>query len=198
MSKEWGWWGVWCPPLLAILSHRRVAILCPLAEALGARLAEHPILLAGGAVSMGDEVALGCFGTLLESVTPLAVGLGEVQQQAGTVPADHTGALDEQGGDPLGVTHEGGEAAGGDELDHGSQVAGGGEGFSPSLESILEHRVPKSRVETLRESEEVFLGSLAVGGGRRARFEVEPMAGGYGLAGAVASVGVSRATLPLV
>ena len=89
---------------------------------------------------MGDEVATRCLGTCLESVTPLAVGLGEVQQQRGTVPADHLGALDEQGGDPLGVTHEGSEAGGGDDLDHGSQVAGGGGGLSPSLESILQHR----------------------------------------------------------
>ena len=74
----------------------------------------------------------------------------------------------------------------------------GVEEVSLSLESILEHRVPKTRVETLRECEEVFLGSLAVWGGRRARFEADPMAGWYGLAGGVASVGVSRATLPLV
>ena len=76
-------------------SHQRVAILCPLAEALGARLGEHPILLAGAAIGMGDEVATRCLGTCLESVTPLVVGLGEVQQKASTVPADHTGALDE-------------------------------------------------------------------------------------------------------
>ena len=103
--------GGWCQPPLG--SDQAVPILCPLAEALGARLGEHPILLSDAAVSVGDDVAVGCLGTLLESVAPLAVALGEVQQQRGTVPADHLGALDEQGGEALGVAHEGGETGGG-------------------------------------------------------------------------------------
>ena len=140
--------GGWCAPVACYPSRSdgAVAILCPLAEALGARLAEHPILLGDAAIGMGDEVATRCLGTCLEGMASLAVGLGEVQQQAGTVPADHLGALQQQGGEALGVAQESSEAGGGDDLDHGSRVAGGGEGFSPSLESILDHRLPLSRV----------------------------------------------------
>jgi hypothetical protein len=140
--------GGWCAPVACYPSRSdgAVAILCPLAEALRARLGEHPILLAGAAIGVADLVAVGCLGTLLEGMASLAVGLGEVEQQAGTVPADHLGVLQQQGGDPLGVAQESSEAGGGDDLDHGSRVAGGGEGFSPSLESILQHRVPLSRV----------------------------------------------------
>ena len=124
-----------------------VAILCPHRQALGARLGEHPITLGRGAIGMGDSVATRCLGTLLEGTASLGVGLGEVEQQGGTVPTDHLGAVEQQGGEALGVTHEGSEAGGGDDLDHGSQVAGGGGGLSPSLESILQHREPLSRVE---------------------------------------------------
>ena len=124
-----------------------VAILCPHRQALGARLGEHPITLGRGAIGMGDSVATRCLGTLLEGMASLGVGLGEVEQQGGTVPTDHLGAVEQQSGEALGVTHEGSEAGGGDDLDHGSQVAGGGGGLSPSLESILQHREPLSRVE---------------------------------------------------
>jgi hypothetical protein len=124
-----------------------VAILCPHRQALGARLGEHPILLGDAAIGMGDSVATRCLGTLLEGTASLGVGLGEVEQQGGTVPTDHLGAVEQQSGEALGVTHEGSEAGGGDDLDHGSQVAGGGGGLSPSLESILQHREPLSRVE---------------------------------------------------
>ena len=126
-------------------SQAAVPILCPHCQALGARFGEHPILLSDAAVSMGDDVALGCFGTLLESVAPLAVALGEVQQQRGTVPADHLGALDEQGGEALSVTDESLKAGGGDEGKHRSRGRGVEE-VSLSLESILEHRVPLWRV----------------------------------------------------
>ena len=141
--------GGWCAPVACYPSRSdgAVAILCPLAEALGARLGEHPILLSDAAVSVGDDVAVGCLGTLLEGTASLGVGLGEVEQQGGTVPTDHLGAVEQQSGEALGVTHEGSEAGGGDDLDHGSQVAGGGGGLSPSLESILQHREPLSRVE---------------------------------------------------
>lgn len=124
-----------------------VAILCPHRQPLGRCLGEHPILLGDGAVVVDDPVAVGCLGTCLEGVATLAVGLCQVEQQGGTVPTDHLGAGEQQGGDPLGVTHEGGEAAGGDELDHGLRCEAGGEGSPPSLESILQHRVPLSRVE---------------------------------------------------
>ena len=122
-----------------------VAILCPHRQALGARLGEHPITLGRGAIGVGDAVAVGCLGTLLESVAPLAVALGEVQQQRGTVPADHLGALDEQGGEALSVTDESLKAGGGDEGKHRSRGRGVEE-VSLSLESILEHRVPLWRV----------------------------------------------------
>lgn len=110
-----------------------VAILCPHRQALGRCLGEHPITLGRGAVVVGDAVAVGCLGTLLEGTAPHRVGLCQVEQEGGTVPTDHLGALQEQGGDPLGVTHEGSEAGGGDDLDHGSQVAGGGWGCPPRL-----------------------------------------------------------------
>ena len=131
--------GGWCQPPLG--SDQAVPILCPLAEALGARLGEHPVVLGGAAIGVGDDVAVGCFGTLLESVAPLAVALGEVQQQRGTVPADHLGALDEQGGEALGVTDESLKTGGGDEGKHRSRGRGVEE-VSLSLESILQHRVP--------------------------------------------------------
>jgi hypothetical protein len=121
-------------------SQSTVAVLCPHSKALGGCLGEHPIPLGGAAVVVGDGVATRCLGTLLEGTASLGVGLGEVEQQGGTVSADDFRVLQEQGGDPLGVTHEGSEAGGGDDLDHGSQVAGGGGGLSPSLESILQHR----------------------------------------------------------
>ena len=142
-------WGAGVPPVACYptTSQGGVPILCPHRQALGARLGEHPITLGRGAVVVGDEVAVGCLGTLLEGTATHGVGLGEVEQQGGTVPTDHLGAVEQQGGDPLGVTHEGGEAAGGDELDHGLRCEAGGEGSPPSLESILQHREPLSRVE---------------------------------------------------
>lgn len=107
-------------------SDTAVAVLCPLGEALGASLAEHPIVLSNAAVVVADAVAVGSLGTLLEGTASQAVALGEVQQQGGTVGADHTGALDQQVGDTLGVTEEGSEAGGGDDGEHRSlEVVGG-------------------------------------------------------------------------
>ncbi len=126
LSREWWGGGLWCPPLLAILSHLGVAILCPLAEALGARLGEHPIVLGGAAVVVADGVASSCLGTCLKGTASEAVALGEVQQQGGTVGADHLGAVDQDLSHTLGVTHEGGEAGGGDDLEHGSRLVVGG------------------------------------------------------------------------
>lgn len=142
-------WGAVVPPVASnpTTSQGGVAILCPHRQALGRCLGEHPIPLGRGAVGVGDAVAVGCLGTLLEGTAPHRVGLCQVEQEGGTVGADHLGAVQQQGGDPLGVTHEGGEAAGGDELDHGLRCEAGGEGSPPSLESILQHRVPLSRVE---------------------------------------------------
>ena len=135
-----GWGGGWrCPPLLAILSHSGGAILCPLAEALGASLAEDPIGLGDRAVVMEDPVAVGCHGTVLKGTATVGVSLGEVQQQGCPVASDHSGLGDQQGGDTLGVTHEGGEAGGGDQLDHGSQVVVG-VGFPPPVECIVDPR----------------------------------------------------------
>lgn len=102
-------------------SQAAVPILCPHRQALGARLAEHPIVLSDAAVVVADTVATSCLGTLLEGTASQAVALGEVQQQGGTVSADHTGALDQQVGDSLGVAQESGEAGGGDDLEHGSR-----------------------------------------------------------------------------
>ena len=192
-----GWGGGGVPPLLAILSHRRGAILCPLAEALGASLAEHPILLGDAAIGMGDLVATRCLGTCLEGVASLGVGLCQVEQEGGTVGTDHLGALEQQVGDTLGVTHEGGEAGGGDELDHGLMWRGV-VGVVPLACSYptasgapVEGRAPKSG--------QCPNWHTVSGGGRcRARLKVDPIGLGYEIAGSVASVGVSGATLPLV
>lgn len=123
------------PPLVCYPSRSdgAVEVLSPHRQALGARFGEHPILLGGRAVVVANNVAVGCFGTLLEGVAPSAVGLCQVEQQGGTVPADHLRAVEQQGGDPLGVTHEGGEAAGGDELDHDLRCEAGGLGCPPRL-----------------------------------------------------------------
>ncbi len=110
-----------------------VATLCPHGEALGGCLGEHPIGLGDGAVVVDHTVAVRCHGTLLEGTATHAVGLGEIEQERGTVPADHTGALDQQVGDTLGVTDEGGEAGGGDDGKHRSLGAGGGWGSPPRL-----------------------------------------------------------------
>ena len=179
-------------------SQGAVAILCPHRQALGARLGEHPILLGGGAVGVGDGVASRSLGTCLEGTATLAVGLGEVEQEGGTVGTDHLGAVDQDLSHPLGVTHEGSEAGGGDDLEHLSGAGGGG-GLSPSLEPILQPQVPLSRVWG-RNRDSLLTGTSGGGrgGGRRARLEVEPVASPYGLAGAVASVGVISATPHLV
>ena len=114
-------------------SQAGVPILCPHGEALGGCLAEDPIVLGGGAVVVGDGVAPCRLGTCLEGVASLAVGLCQVEQEGGTVGADHTGALEQQVGDTLGVTHEGGEAGGGDDGKHGSQGRGVVEVSPPRL-----------------------------------------------------------------
>jgi hypothetical protein len=118
--------GGWCAPVACYPSRSdgAVAILCPLAEALRARLAEHPILLGDAAIGVADLVAVGCLGTLLEGVATLTVGLGEVEQQAGTVPADHLRVLQQQGGEALGVTDESLKAGGGDDGKHRSRGRG--------------------------------------------------------------------------
>jgi len=126
-------------------SDQAVPILCPLAEPTGGGFGEHPILLSDAAIGVGDGVAVGCFGTLLEGSPALAVALGKVEQQRGTVSADHRRALDEQGGEALGVTDESLKAGGGDDGKHRSRGRGVEE-VSLSLESILEHRVPLWRV----------------------------------------------------
>ncbi len=100
------------------------AILCPLAEALGARLAEHPIGLGDGAVVVGDTVAVGSLGTRLEGTATVGVGLCQVQQEGGTVGADHLGTLEQESSHTLGVAHESGEAGGGDDLEHRSRGGG--------------------------------------------------------------------------
>jgi hypothetical protein len=121
-------WGAGAPPVARYptTSQAAVAILCPHGEALGARLAEHPIGLGDAAIGVGDTVAVGSLGTCLEGGTPLAVGLCQVQQQGGSESADDPRAGDQQGSDSLGVTHEGGEAGGGDDGKHRSQVVVGG------------------------------------------------------------------------
>jgi len=116
-----------------------VAILCPLGEALGARLVEHPI--AGGAV---EQVATRCLGTCLEGTATLAVGLCQVEQQGGTVPADHLGAVDQDLSDSLGVTQESSEAGGGDDGKHRSRLVVGGS-LSPRV-LIIAGRGSLSRV----------------------------------------------------
>ncbi len=127
-----GWWGA-VPPVARYptTSDGGGAILCPLGEALGARLGEHPIGLGDAAVVVEHTVAVGCLGTRLEGTATQAVALGEVQQQGGTVPADHTGALDQQVSDSLGVTQESGKAGGGDDGKHRSRVGGGGSRLPP-------------------------------------------------------------------
>ena len=116
---------VWPP----VGSQLRVAILGPHSQALGAGLAEDPILLGDGPISMGDEVALGSLGTCLEGNPALPVALGQVEQEGGTVPANYTGALDEQSSNPLSIAHKSSEPGGGNELDHDLEVAGGGKVF---------------------------------------------------------------------
>ena len=106
-------------------SDGRVAILCPLGEALRARLAEHPIVLGDAAIGVADLVTTGSLSTLLEGVAPLSVALGEVEQQGGTVPTDDLRVFDQQGGEALGVTDESLKAGGGDDGKHRSQVARG-------------------------------------------------------------------------
>ncbi len=170
-----------------------VAILCPLAEALGGCLAEHPIGLGDRAIGVDDPMTLGSFGTLLEGTATQAVGLCQVQQEGGTVPTDHTGALDQQVGDSLGVTQESSEAGGGDDGKHRSR--GGGWWRSVPLACAYPTR-SVGGVEGLgsKSGQCPRWHSVSGGGARRARLEVDPMAVAYGLAGAVATVGVCRAT----
>lgn len=101
-------------------SQAAVTILCPHCQALGRCLAEHSVILGGAAVVVADGVATRCLGTLLKGTASLGVGLGEVEQQGGTVSADHPRALDQQVGDTLGVTEESSEAGGGDDGEHRS------------------------------------------------------------------------------
>lgn len=101
-----------------------VAILCPHRQPLGGCLGEHPISLGDRAIGVDDPMPLGSLGTLLEGNSPLAVGLGEVQQEGSSEATDHTGLGDQESSHTLGVTHEGGEAGGGDQLDHGSRGGG--------------------------------------------------------------------------
>jgi hypothetical protein len=110
--KRMGWEGGGVPPVASnpTTSQGAVPILCPHGEALGARLGEHPILLGDAPIGVADDVATRCLGTRLEGVASLRAGLGEVEQQGGTVSADHLRVFDQQGGEALGVTHEGGEA----------------------------------------------------------------------------------------
>ena len=139
--------GGWCQPPLG--SDQAVPILCPHRQALGAGLAEDPILLGDGPIGVGDEVALGSLGTLLESHPALPVALGQIQQQRGTVPANDTGALDQQSSNPLGIAHEGSETGGGDDLDHGLRWRRV-ERFSLPLEPILQDGKPPARSQRLR------------------------------------------------
>jgi len=100
-------------------SDAAVAILCPLAEALGGCLAEHPIGLGDRAIGVDDPMTLGSLGTRLQGTATQAIGLGEVEQEGCTEATDHTGALDQQVGDTLGVAQQGSEAGGGDDGKHG-------------------------------------------------------------------------------
>ena len=136
---------VWPP----VGSQLRVAILGPHSQALGAGFAEDPILLGDGPISMGDEVAPSFTGTLLEGNPALPVALGQVEQEGGTVPANHPRALDEQSSNPLSIAHESSEAGGGDELDHDLRWRGV-ERFSPSLVPIMAPRKPPARSQRLR------------------------------------------------
>jgi hypothetical protein len=105
-------------------SQGAVPILRPHCQALAAGLAEDSIVLCGGAIGVADGVAIRCLGTRLKSTTAQAVGLCQVEQHGSTVGADHTGALNQQGGEALGVAHEGGKAGGRDDL-HQSTARGG-------------------------------------------------------------------------
>lgn len=109
------------------------AILCPASEALVASLVEHSVV-----VLPLDVVAVGSLGTCLEGTATLAVGLGEVQEKGGTVGTDHLGAVDQDLSHPLGVAHEGGEAAGRDDLEHGSRFEVVGGSLSPRVLSIAD------------------------------------------------------------
>jgi hypothetical protein len=199
LSREWGWWGR-CAPVARYptTSDGAVAILCPHRQALGGCLGEHPIALGDGAVAVGDTVAVRCHGTLLQGTATKAVGLGKIQQEGGTVTADHTGALQEQGGDTLGIAQEGGEAGGGDDGKHRSLGRGVVEVCPPRLNVSysIGGRWQRSGVEIGTVPE--VAQRDRVGGGRRLRLEVEPIAAAYGLAGGVATVGVISATPHLV
>jgi len=138
-------------------------------------------------------VTVGSLGTRLQGTASQAVGLGEVEQEGGTVTPDDPRTGDQQGGNPLGVAHESGEAAGGDDGKHRSGAGGGG-GLSPSLERILHHLEPLSRVGS-QNRDDILTGTRS--GFRclaRARMEVDPMIPPYGLAGWVSNIGVCRAT----
>ena len=110
-----------------------VAILCPLAEALGARLAEYPIGLGDGAIGVDHTVTVGSLGTCLEGTASQAIGLGEVEQEGCTVATDHTGLSDQAIGAGLGVTDQGSEAGGGDDLEHGSRLRWWGVSVAPRV-----------------------------------------------------------------
>ena len=168
--------GGWCAPLACYpsRSHGAVAILCPLAEALGRCLGEHTILLGDGAVVVGDDVAPCHLGTLLEGTATHGVGLCQVEQEGGTVGTDHLRAVEQQGGDPLGVTHEGSEAGGGDELDHGLMWRGVVEVCPPRLFISYSIGCPCLGSKPEENLKRFFWGSLAVGGGRRARIGGRP------------------------
>jgi len=134
--------GGWCAPRCCYPSRSDGgwAILCPHGEALGARLVEHAVVEVPRYM-----VAVRCPGTGLEGTAPLAVGLGEVQQQGSTETADHLGAVDQDLSDPLGVTQQSSEAGRWDDLSH---CLGAGEwlGLPPLLERILDHLGSLSRV----------------------------------------------------
>lgn len=102
-----------------------VAVLCPHRQALGARLAEHPISLGDGAVRVNDTVAVGSLGTCLESTTAQAISLGQVEQQGSPEGSDHTGLGDQASSTRLSIAKEGSEAGGGDQLEHRSGARGG-------------------------------------------------------------------------
>ena len=105
-------------------SDAAVAILCPLGQALGAGLAEHPIVLGGAAVVVADGVASCSLGTCLQGTATLAVSLGQVEQEGGTVGTDHTGTLDQQAGCSLSIADQGSEAGGRDDGKHRSGAGG--------------------------------------------------------------------------
>ena len=125
------WIGGCCEPPVG--SDGAVPILCPLAEAAGGCLGKHPVVLGDAAIGVADGVATGSLGALLEGVAPPAVGLGEVEQQRRPETTDHTGALNQQGGEALGVTDESLEAGGGDDGKHRSRGRGVVEVCPPRL-----------------------------------------------------------------